>query len=503
MTLPPDGSGVPARPQDFNLAAHVLAAGMRVPEKIALMIVSPAGAERWSHGRLLAAVRGCGTGLLRLGLAPGDRILMRIGNSTAFPVLFLGAIAAGLVPVPTSAALTKGEITPIAARISPALIVAEKGIPLPDHNAPVIGAEDILRMADLPPCDWDLGDPERLAYIVLTSGTSGRPMAVAHAHRAILARSMMHQGWEGLLPSDRLFHAGALNWTFTLGTGLLDPWTLGATAIIPRAGVLPAQIPLLLKRHDATIVAAAPGVFRQMLKAPLPALPRLRHGLTAGETLVPSLRQAWRDATGTDLHEALGMSECSTYISGSPARPAPEGFSGYPQPGRHVAILIEERQASHGEIGEITIRADDPGLMLGYLDDPEATAARYRGGWFRTGDMGERADDGCIRSHGRSDDLINAGGFRVAPQEIEKALSGTDGVREVAVAAVSVKEGVEIIACAYVADRDLDAALAKRAEASLARWKQPRAYRRVNALPRRANDKLDRRALREKWEAKL
>ena len=108
----------------------------------------------------------------------------------------------------------------------------------------------------------------------------------------------------------------------------MDPWTLGATALIPGEGVTPAQLPLLLKRFDATIFAAAPGVFRQMLRATLPPLPRLRHALSAGEKLPDATRAAWQEATGTEVHEALGMSEVSTFLSGCPTRPAPAGTTG-------------------------------------------------------------------------------------------------------------------------------------------------------------------------------
>ncbi len=184
-----------------------------------------------------------------------------------------------------------------------------------------------------PPCDWHLGDAGREGYIVFTSGTSGTPLPVRHAHRAILARAMMHDGWEGLTAADRVLHAGAFNWTYTMGTGLLDPWTLGATALILGPRAAPDQVPLLMKRHDVTILAASPTHFRRLLRAPLPEFPRLRHALSAGEALPPSLRRSWQQATGTDIHEALGMSEISTFISGSPARPAPTVPRVSPSPG--------------------------------------------------------------------------------------------------------------------------------------------------------------------------
>ena len=285
------------------------------------------------------------------------------------------------------------------------------------------------------------------------------------------------------------------NWTFTLGTGLLDPWVNGATALIPAAGVTPAQLPLLMKRFDATILAAAPGVVRQMLKAgPMPALPRLRHGLVAGEALAPSLRAEWRAATGTDLHEALGMSECSTYLSGSPVRPAPEGTTGYPQPGRRIALL--DADGAEADEGQIAIDRHDPGLMLGYLNDTDATSARLSGGWFLTGDHARRGQGGALTYLGRRDDMMNAGGFRVSPLEVELALSGLEGISELAVTDFEVKPGVHVIACAYVANDDHDGELTARADAVLARYKQPRLYRRLPALPRGANAKLNRRALR-------
>jgi acyl-coenzyme A synthetase/AMP-(fatty) acid ligase len=313
---------------------------------------------------------------------------------------------------------------------------------------------------------------------------------------------MMHRGWESIGPSDRVFHAGALNWTFTLGTGLLDPWTLGATALIPGPGLLPSVFPLLLRRHDATIFAGAPGAIRQMLRAPVPALPRLRHGLSAGETLLPSLRAEWRTATGTDLHEALGMSECSTYISGSPERPAPDGFAGYAQPSRRIALLDGETGLAGADQGEIAIHRDDPGLMLGYLEEPKATAARYRGDWFLTGDIASQGPDGAFRYLGRADDLMNAGGYRVSPAEVEAALSGVPGVDDLAVLSREVRPGVGVIACVYVADADRSAELAERAGLVLARYKQPREFRRTNALPRNPNGKLNRGKLHQLWDVK-
>ena len=482
------------------MARHVLAAGQQSPDKVALAILGLGRAERWSFARLEAAIRGTATGFLGAGLAPGDRVLLRLGNDVDFPLAFLGAICAGLVPIPSSAQLTDRELAQVIDITEPAALVLGKGLEV-DTALPRIGHEALRRMRDLPPADWQMGDPDRPAYIVFTSGTSGTPRAVVHAHRALWARQMMHGGWYDLRPDDRLLHAGAFNWTYTLGTGLLDPWSLGATALIPAAGLAIETLPLLLKRHEATLFAAAPGVYRKLLAHhPTPDLPKLRHGLSAGEKLSDHLRAAWTEASGKAIHEAFGMSEVSTFLSGCPGDPAPEGTLGRPQPGRHVAILGEDGPVPQGQPGAIAVHRSDPGLMLGYLGAPEATAERFSGDWFLTGDLGAMDAAGAVTYLGRAGDMMNAGGYRVSPLEVEAALADIPGVTEIAVTEVEVKEDARVIAAFYTGAAQDDLTLSALAEARLARYKQPRIWRHVAALPRNANGKLQRGALATLWE---
>lgn len=501
-----DSGPPPPCPEPFNLAAHVLAQAASNPDRIALQVIGLSGAERWSYARLAAAVRGTGAGLLARGLVPGDRVLMRLGNTPDFPVVYLGAIAAGLVPVPTSALLTAPEIAKIAAEIAPAAIVAAPGVALPPDApaARVVSLSEAQGWHDLTPCNWHRSAADDLAYIVYTSGTSGRARAVMHAHRAVWARQMMWQGWYGLTPDDRLLHAGAFNWTFTLGTGLLDPWAIGAAALIPAEGTPPEALALLLRRYDATIFAAAPGLFRPMLKAGGRLdLPRLRHGLSAGEKLPEATRTAWQAATGTPVHEAFGMSECSTFVSGSPDQPAPPGTSGFAQPGRHIAVLgADGAPVTRGEPGVLAVHRGDPGLFLGYFGAEAEAAAKFRGDWFLTGDMARMDAEGAVTYLGRDDDMMNAGGVRVSPLEVEAVLNAHPGITESAVCEVFVKVDVSVIAAFYVAGQEIpEAELQGFAAERLARYKQPRIYIRRDSLPRGANNKLARRVLRSEHEA--
>ena len=492
----------PRCPAPFNMADHVLRAGAARPDHPALSILHSDHSDDWTYADLIAAIRGTATGLLQHAEA-GQMVLMRLGNTVDFPIAYLGAIWAGLVPIPTSAALTDPEVAAILAELPVAAILRDPAVSCPD-DARCIPLDDLQAMRALPPADAAMGDPDRMAYVIYTSGTSGKPRAVAHAHRAIWARGMMHQGWYGLRSDDRLCHAGAFNWTYTLGTGLMDPWTLGATALIPAPGTAAADLPDLLAHHRATIFAAAPGVYRQMLKGreTLP-LPVLRHGLSAGEKLPDRIRDAWVAATGTPVYEAYGMSECSTFISSSPTHPAAAGASGQPQPGRHIAIVDEAGTPQPiGQPGIIAVHRSDPGLMLEYIGAPEETAQKFAGDWFLTGDEAQMDADYQVTYLGRADDMMNAGGYRVSPIEVEQALLSHGGITAVAATDVLVKADTRVIAAFYTGPAELDETeLRAWAEPRLAQYKRPRLFVHVDALPTGANNKILRRQLRAAFDA--
>ncbi|WP_299627428.1 class I adenylate-forming enzyme family protein [uncultured Tateyamaria sp.] len=486
----------PPCPAPFNMAAYVLTGAKPDADATAVTILGADDKDSWTYGRLSDAVRGTGTGLLNAGCVPGDLVLMRLGNTIDFPIAYLGALAAGLVPVPTSSALTEVEVARIVADLSPRLVLRDPAV----ASAPgprEVDLDALHQMRSLAPVDWHMGDPNRLGYVIYTSGTSGQPRAVAHAHRAISARRMMYDGWYGLRPQDRLMHAGAFNWTYTLGTGLMDPWSVGATALIPAPGTLPEAMGPLLANHRATIFAAAPGVYRQMLaRGMLPDLPDLRHGLSAGEKLPPATRTAWTKATNTPIYEAYGMSECSTFVSSCPSRPGDPETLGQPQTGRRVAILGREGPVARNTPGVIAVHQSDPGLMIGYLHQPDETAAKMQGEWFLTGDIGQMGADGQITYLGRNDDMMNAGGYRVSPVEVEAALADAPGVTGVGAAQIEVKADTYVIAAFYTAEAPLDASLLQaHAAQRLASYKRPRAYFHIDQIPTGGNGKILRRAL--------
>jgi acyl-coenzyme A synthetase/AMP-(fatty) acid ligase len=491
-------------PAPFNMAAYVMAAGAATPDKVALEILHRTGADRWTYAALRQAILSIAGGLQAAGLPEGARLMLRIGNTVEFPLAFLGAIAGGFVPVPTSSQLTEPEVRALVADLDPAAILFGDGIQIPDGlSCRVFPPSEVHALRDHDAGDVITGDPDRLGYIIYTSGTSGKPRAVMHAHRAVWARRMMWRDWYDLHPTDRLLHAGAFNWTYTLGTGLMDPWAIGATALIPDPSFAATDLPALLASAKATIFAAAPGVYRQMLKSGARFdLPTLRHGLSAGEKLPLSVRDGWTAATGKAVFEALGMSEVSTFVSAAPGRAVAGGASGRPQRGRRISVLDPDTFAPvpRGMPGIIAVSRRDPGLMLGYRNQPEETAARFHGEWFLTGDTVAMDGDDQVTYLGRGDDMMNAGGYRVSPLEVESAMNAHALINESAAASVEIRPDVQVIALFYTSAEAIDETdLAAFAAERLARYKCPRLFVRLDELPKGANNKLKRGALRAGW----
>lgn len=486
------------------MAQYVLRHAAAQPQKDALVVVGASDQQSLTYAALERAVLGLAQGFLDRGLKPGDIVLLRLGNTVDFPISYLAAIAAGLVAVPTSSMLTDREVDSMLSDLNPSLVIHAPGVALGHPTCPVLTQADLQALKHGPQADYHLDDSNRLAYIVYTSGTSGQPRAVMHAHRAIWARQMMIRDWYALTGSDRLLHAGAFNWTFTMGTGLMDPWSCGATSLILEPGTEISDIPAILAKHETTVFAAVPGVYRKILQAGVSTpMPKLRHALSAGEKLSGTIEFGWKAQTGTEIYEAFGMSECSTFISHAAHRKAEPGALGLPQTGRHVAILSEDGPVPLGETGQIAVHKDDPGLMLGYFNAPDATQARFQGHWFKTGDLGHMTPNGDIHYDGRADDMMNAGGFRVSPLEVEQALAPCAGVQHIGVTDVEVKADTRVIAAFFTADETVtEDDLERFAKSTLAGYKQPRIYQKVTALPTNANGKLDRKRLRADYEAK-
>lgn len=503
-------------PVRFNMAAYAIGrAAAASPDKPALVVISDPmqpPSEVWTFAALEDAVLRVAAALQAEGLEPGARIMIRLDNTSSYALLFFGAIAGGYVPLPTSSQLTAGEAAFLLDDSGAAMLAIADGLPIDGIPAGVrvLESAQVQAMTAHPAratyADTAADDP---AYLIYTSGTTSRPKGVLHGHRAAWGRRPMYQGWYGISATDRVLHAGAFNWTYTLGTGLTDPWANGATAIVYTGPKDPAIWPRLIRSAEATIFAAVPSLYRQILRYAevdrAASLGPLRHGLTAGETPPPGLFEEWQGRTGLELYEALGMSELSTYVSSAPDVPRKPGTVGKPQPGRSVVILPVDGGTTPlppGEEGLLAAHRSDPGLMLGYWQRPAEEAEVMRGEWFIGGDLARMDDEGCVTHCGRANDIMKALGYRVAPQEVEAALAEHPSIAEVACAEIQVRADVSVIGAFVVprpgAPRDMES-IKRFAAERLAAYKCPREIIFLDALPRTANGKLRRGDLK-RWQ---
>jgi acyl-coenzyme A synthetase/AMP-(fatty) acid ligase len=523
-------------PQRFNIGVACTDAHLGTPaEAQAAMIVEDdaLGTATMTYRELAEATSRFAQLLRRLEVDVGERVLIRLPNSLAYPSAFLGAMKRGAIPVPTSTLLVAEEVRYLAEDSGAAVLVTDKsmwpdlepalagvrglhhvilagpgGLPLPPSAGPAIWDLE----AELDGIDeWEAPHPTAAddpAYLVYTSGTTGHPKGVLHAHRAMIGRRPAATHWFDFRAGDRIMHSGKFNWTYVLGSGLMDPLYNGMTVIVHEGRNDATLWPRLITKHGCTIFIGVPTIYRQIIQKTLYSakdVPTLRHCMSAGEHLSDEMLAAWRERFGMDVYEAIGMSEISYYISQSRHRPIRAGSAGFPQPGHDVRLLDADlNEVPQGDEGMICIRDDDPGLFLRYWNLPEETAKHRHDGWFCTGDYARRDEDGYVWFLGRRDDIINTFGYRVSPHEVERVMKTHPDVADcVAIGEDIDREKTLVVACvvARAGASVTPDELLRFGERHLAGYKRPKKVYLVTDFPRTKNGKVIRSALKKAIEA--
>jgi acetyl-CoA synthetase len=466
-----------------------------------------------------------------LGVTVGDRILIRLPNSLDYPIAFLGAMKAGAISVPTSTLLTAEEVAYLAKDSGAVVLVTDaaawttmsakmqqniaqtpnlKHILLTQLTSEVV-ASTVVNVLSLQAALAEITETqapfatraEDAAYLVYTSGTTGYPKGVLHAHRALLGRQPAAEYWFNYSNKlqDRIMHSGKFNWTYVLGTGLMDPLYLGKTVIV-HEGKNDAQKWLdLIAKHKATIFIGVPTIYRQLLQkttAIQADIPSVRHFMSAGEHLSDEVLAQWRERFGLDIYEAVGMSEFSYYLSQSIFRPIRAGSAGFPQPGHDLELLNPETRepVAAGEEGMICVPESDPGLFLSYWNLPEETAKYNHDGYFFTGDYAKYDADGYIWFLGRKDDIIKSFGYRVSPYEIERVYKGHPAVADCAAIGEEIEKDKLLVVIYVIPKPECEVQadeLIAFGKQHLAAYKTPKTVYLAKEFPRTKNGKILRK----------
>ncbi len=429
------------------------------------------------------------------GIEPGDRVAVKLTDGCEWVIAYLGAMWAGAVAVPVNPQIPAREWEYILDEAGFSVILAESG-----EDTPPPWRARVLRVADwqaevarAAPIDARPMAPDAPAFWTHSSGTSGRPKAIVHAHR--FARNVEQVSREGLgfRADDRLFASSKLFFSYPQTNSLAAGLKLGATVILDPQWPTAASVAATVAAQRPTVLLSVPSLYRNMLHegvAPGIAKAGVRLCVSAGEALPPSVRQQWRAQTGLTIVDGYGASEVLMLVMLS----RDDELGSLPSPGVEIAPLDE---VTPGAPTRLLIRAST--VALGYLDRPQAQAEAFRDGAFCPADLWARTPGGGWRFAGREDSLVKIRGRWVNLIELAEQLAAqVPAMAEGAVVCVPDSDGVDALAFFFVAaEADATRSALEACARALPPHQRPRWFHPVASLPRTPTGKLLRRKLQD------
>jgi acetyl-CoA synthetase len=387
--------------------------------------------------------------LQHLGIQRGDRILLVLGNEIPLWEIMLACIRVGAVMIPATTLLSTADLQDRIVRGAVKFVVAHS------DQTELFGADaDSCTRISVGPAvpDWHdfatastytgrlletgttRADEPLLLYF--TSGTTAQPKLVEHTHASYPVGHLSTMYFIGLQPGDVHLNISSPGWAKHAWSCLFAPWNAGATIVVDNYERFDADAVLdHLERAGVTTFCAPPTVWRMLIQADLASHSlSLRECVGAGEPLNPEIVEQVQRAWGLTVRDGYGQTETTAQIGNAPGQPVKTGAMGRALPG-YVIALVDPATDEAGSDGEVCIElARRPvGLMRGYRDDDAMTASAMRLGWYHTGDLATRDDDGYITYVGRSDDVFKASDYRISPFELESVLIEHPAVAEAAV----------------------------------------------------------------------
>jgi benzoate-CoA ligase len=508
-------------PRDYNAAYDLIERNLRAGRgsKIAYHDVNGS----YTYGELAERVNRCASALTGLGLEMEQRVLLCLHDTIDFPVAFLGAIKAGVVPVAVSAILTAHEYEHMLADSrARALIVSESLLPV---FTPLLAGSPFVRHVIVSGKEahghqhfgalLSAGRPEfepaptladDMCFWLYSSGSTGVPKGTVHAHASLIQTAELYaRPILGISETDIVFSAAKLSFAYGLGNALSFPLSVGATAVLLADRPSPSAVFNCMRKYRPTIFCAAPTAYAALLASPDLPSPEEVQGLrictAAAEALPENIGRRWRSHFGVDILDGIGSTEMlHIFISNRPGDVG-YGTSGRPVPGYEVRIVDEEgRPVKRGETGELHVRGPTSAIM--YWNNRERSRRTFQGSWTITGDKYVEREDGRYVHAGRNDDMLKVSGLYVSPVEVESALVSHPAVLE---AAVVGKEDDQQLTkpLAFVVlkpgqspSATLAEDLKQHVKARLALYKYPRWIEFTTELPKTATGKIQRFKLR-------
>ena len=428
-----------------------------------------------------------------MGVNPGERVVVALADDAVWVAAFLGAIHAGAIAVALNPRLAPGDRDALAAEGGYAAWLGEDGAPAPAVLAKAVSRSAWrIRVDAAAAAAAEACSPERPAFWLYSSGTTGLPKAVVHAHRVVPAAARCGIDVFGIDASDRLFAPSRLFFAYPLANSLITGLACGATVILQREWPTVENVAATAARDRPTVFFGVPAFYRALLhEGRAKALARgVRIAVSAGEAIAPALAEQWRAETGVPIRDGYGTSETlALMLTGQPQSGAATTLK--PVPG----VTVTSAAAAAGHCC-LTLQA--PTLALGYWKRGDDERAAFGPGGYTPGDRFAPVGDGW-RYAGRADTLVKVHGRWVSLPDVEAMIAAAAGpaVREIALVALADEDGLTTLAAAYVSEGDAATASAAldRALAPLPRYQRPVRCVAFDVLPRTVTGKLLRREL--------
>ena len=510
-------------PRDYNAAHDLIERNLQAGRGDKVAFIDDRGTYTYSEvatrSSAFASVLG------DLGLKIEQRILLCLHDTIDFPTVFLGAIRAGVVPIPVNTLLPQADyeymLSDSRARVA---VVSAALLPL---FQPLLGKVPFLeRIVVSGGSDSAAGDSltallanapaasqvaattsDDVCFWLYSSGSTGSPKGTLHVHSSLIQTAELYaRPILGIHESDVVFSAAKLFFAYGLGNALTFPFSVGATAVLMAERPTPAAIFSRLRKHRPTIFYAVPTLYATLLaSSELPAAKELnlRRCTSAGEPLPEQIGKRWTAHFGVDILDGIGSTEMLHIFLSNRPDDLQYGTTGKPVPGYEVRLVDEKGQlVKQGQTGELQIAG--PTSAIQYWNNRSRTGDTFQGKWTRSGDKYTLREDGYYVYAGRSDDMLKVSGLYVSPTEVEAALISHEAVLEAAIVAKEDEEKLVkplafvVLRPGRTASPQLAEELKQHVKSRLAPYKYPRWIEFIAELPKTATGKIQRFKLRAK-----